>query len=127
MIPSRKLTARTPVRLKAKIISGSEAYPGFIQNVSESGVGYFIESVFKVEKDFAPKKIIELAFEIPSGETLKLDCEIIWCSRKSPDDKNATIGLKIIKPSQKYKKFAKNLKTDYFRKKRYQLNKKNDQ
>jgi hypothetical protein len=126
MIPSRKLTARTPVRLKAKIISGGETYPGFIQNVSESGMGYFIESLIKVEKDFAPKKIIELSFQIPSGETLNLDCEIIWCSRKTPDDKRLTIGIKIIKPPQKYKTFSKNLKTDYFRKKRHDFQKKND-
>lgn len=126
MIPSRKLTARTPVRLKAKIILGGETYPGFIQNVSESGIGYFIESVIKVEKDFTPKKMMELNFEVSSGETLKLDCEIIWCSRKSPDDKNLKIGVKIIKPSKKYKKFAKNLETDYFRKKRHQFRKKHD-
>ena len=126
MIPSRKLTARTPVRLKAKIILDGETYPGFIQNVSESGIGYFVESVIKVEKDFTPKKMMELNFEVPSGETLKLDCEIIWCSRKSPDDKNLTIGVKIIKPSQKYKKFAKNLEADYFRKKRHQFLKKHD-
>ena len=126
MIPSRKLTERTPVRLKAKIISGGETYPGFIQNVSESGIRYFIESVIKTEKDFAPKKMMELKFKLPSGETLKLDCEIIWSSRKSPDDKDLTIGIKIIKPPQKYKKFAKNLKTEYFRKKRKQLLKKQD-
>jgi len=126
MIPSRKLTARTPVRLKAKIISGGETYPGSIQNVSESGLGYFIESVIKVEKDFAPKKIVALSFQIPSGETLNLDCEIIWCSRKTPDDKRLTIGIRIIKPPQKYKKFSKNLKTDYFRKKRHDFQKKSD-
>ena len=126
MIPSRKLTARTPVRLKAKIISGGETYPGFIQNVSESGIGYFIESVIKVEKDFAPRKIIGLSFQIPSGETFKLDCEIIWCSRKTPDDKRLTIGIKIIKPPQKYKKFSKNLKAEYFRKKRQDFQKKHD-
>ena len=126
MIPSRKLTARTPVRLKAKIISGGETYPGSIQNVSESGVGYFVESVIKAEKDFAPKKIIELSFQTPSGETVNLDCEIIWCSRKTPDDKRLTIGIKIIKPPQKYKKFVKNLKIDYFRKKRHQFLKKHD-
>lgn len=126
MIPSRKLTERTPVRLKAKIISGGEIYPGFIQNVSESGIRYFIESVIKTEKDFAPKKMMELKFKLPSGEALNLDCEIIWSSRKSPDDKDLTIGIKIIKPPQKYKKFVKNLKTEYFRKKRKQLLKKQD-
>ena len=126
MIPSRKLTARTPVRLKAKIISGGKTYPGSIQNVSESGIGYFLESVIKTEKDFAPKKMIEVNFQTPSGETINLDCEIIWCSRKTPDDERLTIGIKIIKPPQKYKKFAKNIKTDYFRKKRDQFRKKRD-
>jgi hypothetical protein len=126
MIPSRKLTERTPVRLKAKIISGDEIYPGFIQNVSESGIRYFIESVIKAEKDFVPKKMIELNFKLPSGETVNLDCEIIWSSRKTPDDKDLIIGIKILKPPQKYKKFVKKLKTDYFNKKRKQLLKKQD-
>jgi hypothetical protein len=61
---------------------------------------------------------------MPSGEVLNLDCEIIWSSRKAPDDKKLTIGIKIIKPPQKYKKFAKNLKTDYLRKKRHEFHKK---
>ena len=126
MIPSRKLTARTPVRLKAKIISGGKTFTGYIQNISESGVGYFIESVITSEKDFAPKKIIELSFQTPSGETVQLDCEIIWCSRKSPDDKKLTVGIKIIKPPQKYKKFAKKLITDYFRQKRRNFLNKHD-
>jgi hypothetical protein len=82
--------------------------------------------VIKVEKDFTPKTVIELSFQIPSGEAVNLDCEIIWCSRKTPNDKKLTIGIKIIKPTQKYKKFAKNLKTDYFRKKRHDFQKKHD-
>jgi hypothetical protein len=124
MIPSRKLTARTPVNLKATIISDGETYPGFIQNVSEDGIGYLIESVFEADKEFSPKKILLLNLHIPSGETLHLNCEIIWCSRKAPDDKRLTIGLQTIKPPQKYKRFVKNLKTDYLRKKRAYLHKK---
>ena len=126
MIPSRKLTARTPVDFKAKIISDGETYPGFIQNVSEDGIGYLIESVLEVDRDFAPKKMLQINLQIPSGETLNLKCEIIWCSRKTPHDKNATIGVKIIKPPQKYKKFVKKLKTDYFRKKQDYLHNKHD-
>jgi hypothetical protein len=117
MIPSRKLTARTPVTLQAKIVSGGETYTGFIQNVSESGVGYFIESVIKVEKDFAPRKKIELSFQLPSGETVLLKCEIIWYSRESSDDKKLSVGLKIIEPPQKYMKFVQNLKFERFNKK----------
>ena len=126
MIPSRKLTARTPVNVKAQIISNGETYPGFIQNVSEDGIGYLIESVFEVYKDFAPQKMLQVNLRIPSGETLNLHCEIIWCSRKTPEDKSLTIGLKIINPPQKYKKLAKKLKTDYVRKKRAALYKKHD-
>jgi hypothetical protein len=126
MIPSRKLTARTPVNLKAQIISDGETYPGFIQNVSEDGIGYVIESVFEVDKDFAPKKMLLINLQLPSGETLNLDCEIIWCTRKSPDDKRLIIGLNIIKPPQKYKKFVKRLKTDYFRKKHEYLHRKQE-
>ena len=126
MIPSRKLTSRIPVSLEAKVVSDGEMYPGSIQNLSEEGIGYLIESVIEVDKDFAPRKIILLTFQIPSGEMLNLKCEIVWCSRKSPDDKRATIGVKIIKPTQKYKKFAKKLKTEYFRKKRDSFRKKID-
>ena len=117
MIPSRKLTARIPVFLKAQIISGGKTYPGFIQNVSERGIGYFIESVIKVEEDFNPKKIIQITFQIPSGETLILDCKIVWYSRESPDDKKLTVGIKIIEPPQQYKQFVQDLKIERFNKK----------
>jgi hypothetical protein len=117
MIPSRKLTARLSVHLKAKIISGGETYPGFIENISESGIGYFIESMIKVEKDFTPKKMIELTFQIPSGKTLNLDCEIVWYSRESRDDKKLKVGLKLIEPPQQYKQFIQDLKIERFQKK----------
>jgi hypothetical protein len=116
MIPSRKLTERTSVHLQAKIVSGDETYHGIIQNVSETGIGSFIESVFKVEEGFTPKKKIKILFQAPSGETIRLDCEIIWYSRESPEDKKLSIGIKIVEPSEQYRQFVQSLKSKRFNK-----------
>lgn len=114
---AKRLSTRIPVSLMAKIISGGKTYPGFIHNVSEGGIGYLIESMIDAEKNFSPKKMIVLNLQIPSGENLDLNCEIVMYSKSSPDDKRLTIGMKIIDPPEKYKEFVKTLEIDYINKK----------
>ncbi len=105
----KRRSDRIGLNLKAKIVSGGKVYNGFIKNVSESGIGYLITSSIHISKDFTPIKTIELNFQIPSDEILKLNCEIIWFSRTSPDAKILTLGMKIIDPPLKYSEWVKNL------------------
>ncbi len=94
---SRKI----PVSLNAKIVSGGKTYAGLIENVSEYGM----ISMIQISKDFTPEKIIELNFQIPSGEILSLNCELIWFLRMPLCNKELTLGFEIINPPQKYKEF----------------------
>jgi hypothetical protein len=53
-----------------------------------------------------------LKFQIPSGETLNLNCEVIWLYTKKtppPGFKQNNIGMEIIDPPLKYKEFFKTL------------------
>ena len=105
----RRLSQRIPVTLDAHVSSGGKTYTGFIENVSKEGVEYLMVSSIEASKDFKPEKIIELYFQIPSGETLNLNCEVQWLLRASPNDKTLTLGMKIIDPPTKYKEFINSL------------------
>lgn len=105
----RRAYKRIPVNLNAKIIINGKTYIGIIKNVSEEGVEYFITTSIEVSEDFTLKKIIELNFQIPSGELLNLICEMNWFLRASLYDKTLTLGMKIIDPPIRYKEFVNTL------------------
>ncbi len=105
----RRLFKRKNINLNAKIISGGKTYDGYIKNVSEGGVVYLMTFSIQVSEDFTPETIIELYFQIPSGETLHLYCEVKWFLKASLDDKTLNLGMKIIDPPPKYIEFIKTL------------------
>ncbi len=105
----RRLSQRKSAHINARVFSGGRTYNGFIGNVSEEGVEYLLTSTIKAPKDFTPEKIIVLNFQIPSGETINLYCEVKWFLRTSPYGKTLTLGLKIMDPSPIYKEFVKTL------------------
>jgi hypothetical protein len=108
----RRRSRRIPVNLEANIISAGKSYVGLIENVSEGGLEYLMTSQVLVSEKFTPKKSLEVTFVIPSGETLHLNCELVWFLRAPLSEKLLTLGLKIIDPSTKYKEFIKSLDTD---------------
>ncbi len=102
---------RTPVILKAKLISGGKSYAGIIRNLSENGA-YVETAPTKTVTDFIPETTLKLEFKIPSGERLNLNCEVIWLYTKKtlpPGFKQNNIGMEIIDPPLKYKEFLKTL------------------
>ena len=105
----KRSSKRIPVRLEAYIFSGDKTYVGFIDNVSEGGFQYLIVTTIQAPKDFKPDNIIQLYFQIPSGETLKLFCKVKWYLKKSSANKPATLGIEIIDPSPKFKEFIRTL------------------
>ena len=105
----KRVSKRIPVRLEAYIFSGDKTYVGFIDNVSEGGFQYLIVTTIQAPKDFKPDNIIQLYFQIPSGETLRLFCKVKWYLKSSPDNKPATLGIEIIDPSPKFKEFIRTL------------------
>ena len=93
---------RFVITLSAKVIIGGKSYSGVIGNVSEEGVSSTITTCIKTDEQFTPHKIIHLVFELPSGDTVNLDCEIRWYLRPRENGPNLILGLFIVAPPAKY-------------------------
>ena len=100
---------RTAVNLTAEIISGGKSFTGAIDNVSEGGIGYLINSSIKDSTDFTPTKNIEINFVTSSGNNIILKCEIAWFSKTPEGTSDLTLGLKIVDPPAEYKEWINNL------------------
>jgi hypothetical protein len=99
---------RFNTRFHAIILSNNNSYAGFIENVSEDGVGYIMSTFKKALEDLLPGKKINLVILTPSGDTLNLRCEIRWTNTPSEMEK-LCLGAKIVDPPIKYKEFLKTL------------------
>ena len=107
---------RTPVILEAVLISGGIRYSGFIANFSESGVGVYVETTSpETPVHCNPGKIFTLKFQIPSGETICLNCKVKWLHQhKTPNHcLTNSMGMEIIDPPPKYREFSKTLVETY--------------
>ena len=93
---------RFVITLNAKVIIGGKTYAGVIGNVSEEGVSSTITTYIETDEQFTPHKIIHLVFELPSGDTVNLDCEIRWYLRPREHGPNLLLGLYIVAPPAKY-------------------------
>ncbi len=102
---------RKPVMLKAEIIAGDNTYYGIIKNVSESGA--FLEVVPTQNViDFIPGNKLGLKFQLPSEDTVILDGKVVWLYSKiitSSGLKQNNIGMEIIAPQLKYRKYIESL------------------
>lgn len=110
MMIEKRIAPRTFLVLQAEIISGSNIYGGIIKNFSETGL--YVETVPTREiTDFVPEKTLELKFKSSHGETIVLKCEVVWLYSKKMQHglKHNNLGVEIIMPSMKYKKFLKTL------------------
>lgn len=136
MQKKRSKGKRITVSMDAKLISGEKVYDGFIENISEHGIRWYQYSGFiedfsadKIYIKTAPSKIvlncnpgtiIDLEFQISSGEKISLQCRVIWSkSRLHSPAKHVhadtppaymIIGMEIIAPPQQYRKFFKSIK-----------------
>ncbi|RJQ16117.1 MAG: PilZ domain-containing protein [Nitrospiraceae bacterium] len=95
--------------LNAKVVSGGRIFDGTIESVSEDGLEYFITSFIKASGDLIPSKLVNINFQAPTGETLNLNCELMWFLETSPEDKTLLVGMKIIDPPLTYKEILKHL------------------
>jgi len=106
----KRSSERVAISADAKIISAGKAYDGSIENVSEAGMEYLMTSVVETQKDFVPDKIIEVNFQVPSGEILKLQCQVKWYMETDPHDRKVMLGMKILNPPGSYKGWIRDLK-----------------
>jgi len=93
---------RFVITLNAKVIMGGKTYQGVIGNVSEEGISSTITTYIKTDEQFAPHKTIQLIFELPTGDDIRLDCEIRWYVRPRDHGPNMILGLYIVDPPSKY-------------------------
>jgi hypothetical protein len=105
----KRASERVPYSLDAKIISAGKTYDGSIENVSEGGIEYLMTSLVETPKQFIPDKVIEINFQVPSGEILHLTCQVKWYLEIDPHDRKLMLGMKIIDPHQRYKELLRKL------------------
>jgi hypothetical protein len=101
---------RFVITLNAQVIIGGKSYSGVIGNVSEEGVSSTITTYIKTDEQFAPHKLIQLVFELPSGDIIHLDCEIRWFLRPRELGSNMILGLYIVDPPSKYTEWINRFK-----------------
>lgn len=109
----KRRSERKAVQFSTKIILAGKSYDGYITNISRTGIGCSITSVLKAPKDFIPVTIPELQFELPSGGTVNLRCELAWFAGTELDEQQLTLGLKITDPTPHYQEFIRELFTPH--------------
>jgi hypothetical protein len=96
---------------EAQLILNRERYDVIIENFSANGMKVRTEHT-NSDVNFLPDEIIDLEFQIPSGEMLNLNCKLIWSSKMSSDSLIHDMGLKINEASPMYEEFYKSLFMD---------------
>ncbi len=104
----KRRSKRITVSLKGERISGDLSHAVFIENLSEHGI-CITAAPAKTAKDFTPETPVQLKLQLSSGETLVLDCNVIWAHKTAPDGSTKSVGLEIKDPPLKYKEFLKTL------------------
>jgi len=105
----KRVSKRTPFSLDAEIVSKDCVFNGYIENVSEDGIETLITAQVQSPEDFTPNKIINIKFQVPSGNKFNLKCMVMWYLETAPNDRKLLLGMKIISPPSKYKNMVKNL------------------
>lgn len=104
----QRFSERLDKELKAELILHGHRCDVTIENFAGNGI-----KVITIPKNTAigisSDEIIDLEFEIPSGEVLSLHCKVKWSSKRSSDSLIEDIGLEIIEKSEMYDDFYKSL------------------
>jgi hypothetical protein len=108
----RRKSKRIPYFLDGRMILGTDSYNGSIEDVSTNGIEYMVVFEKGSLNNIAPHNIIELNFQVPSVDKIKLQCEIVWIYRSPNIDKAMVLGLEIFKTPLKYKKFIDNIEEE---------------
>ena len=91
------------ISLHAKVIADGKSFDGVIENVSDEGVASTITTHLKADQDFSPHKIVELSFQLPTGESINMNCEVRWFLRPSSNNSSVMLGLHVEDAPQSYK------------------------
>ncbi len=95
--------------LDAEIVAGDITYAGIIMNLSEDGC-YMVTATSNKDVGLGNYSKLKLKCKLPSGKSLNMNCEVKWFQTKtSPYGTSLSMGMEIINPPLKYKKFIKSL------------------
>lgn len=98
----KRLYNRVAVRFEAEIASNGTVHPGRIKDISEEGLGSILTTQIDVGAGFSPEQLIRVNFQLPNGQRQSFECEIRWLIWDDPEQKQLTLGVKIIKPTAEY-------------------------
>lgn len=101
---------RFVVTLNANISFGEKTYKGVIGNISEEGILSSLTTSITTDENFLPQKHVGMSLDLPTGETVDLNCEIRWFLRPSEQRKTIMLGLYIIDPPSEYTAWLKKFK-----------------
>ena len=93
---------RIYIHLKARITVDEQTYDGYIENISESGIGYLMSSPGRFKDDFLSNKSIDLNLLMQPDNMIVLDCIATWAKRGMVSDKTIGVGMKILDPPNEY-------------------------
>jgi hypothetical protein len=113
-IVEKRRSQRVDFKVKAKSISKNKGYQGSIENFSREGMLKSIPNGHVL--DIIPGTTVGVSFQIPSGETLNLECEVKWI-RHLPDMPYGIkhhVGMEVQNPPQKYTEFVEGLYNESF-------------
>ncbi len=86
---------------KVELLADGISYVGIVENISEKGL-YMIVNPSKTLIDFTARTKLELKFQLPSGESLNLPCQVKWLYKTPPHGLTYSMGMEILKQSPEY-------------------------
>ncbi len=101
----RRNVERKVIKLKAERLSCTGNCSVFIENLSENGIK-MITAPHK-EDDFVTGKDLDLELELSNGESINLNCNVIWAYDNPAGDPTSSVGLEIVDPPREYMEFVK--------------------
>lgn len=108
----RRHLKRLYLHMKARIVLDEKEYDGYIENISENGIGYLLSASFKPRDELLSDKISELIVDIPPDTTVRLKCTVMWTKKGVFSSTTIGLGMKVINPPQEYIDWIKKERAD---------------
>ena len=103
----RRRHKRIYVHLKASITVDDQTFEGYVENISESGIGFLMSSPGRFKDDFLTNKNIEINLQMQPEKSMVLNCVATWAKTGISTGKIVGIGMSIIDPPPEYEDWVK--------------------
>ncbi|HDZ61581.1 MAG TPA: PilZ domain-containing protein [Nitrospirae bacterium] len=99
---------RVSVGIITEIIVGSKRYTGFMKELSAGGM-QIITGPVRAITHFVPGSVVDIKFQLPTGQMLTLHCEVRWLHTVKARSEGLinSMGLAILDVPPRYKAFFK--------------------